>query len=722
MFPSMGLATLADRMTSRRDEGWAVTREETPRRFHVRRTVGIAVLSVVTIFLPLGPNRLWVSAAIISAGLATHAIHKLVPNRNVDGATQWTFVATALISSAIVPALLPAAALATATDLAGGSRTFTRKLNYLWVLVTAIGLFIIGLTADVPYWPAVFATFVVSIPGSIELGEWRSERTEIQRQRMQMLSKLGQAITWESHVATDELLWVDGPVKELLGIEPSELIEMVNHTDAISPLAGFRREGKDRIAGIRHADGTPRWFKINGQLRTRADGEEILYGVSVDITDIELARRHEQKRAEHDTLTGLANRAGLAKFLDGEAHRVGKAVLVADIDQFKDVNDSLGHIVGDRLISAVAGRLSNLASPDRLVARLGGDEFAVAVVGDSVEQVKAEAETLATELSEVLSDGFAVQEMELHITASIGMAAGGDLDWTELLRRADGVMYEAKREGVGFKWYDHLADSTAVEQIQLQADLTRGLEEEVVLYYQPLVSATSHQIVGVESLARWVHPERGLIFPDTFLPIIEKSGMTARFDSHILQTAVAAASELATSGQTITVSVNLSPRSLWSPKLLMQLRELLSEHPLARERLIIEVTEQGLHNDFSRSLPLFESLRAMGVRLSLDDFGTGGSSLIRLRSLPFDEIKVDKSFVDGVPGEGIDATIVKSTIELANALGMSTVAEGVETIEQAEELAGMGCLKLQGWAFAKAMPLDELFETWVNVSEPELAK
>ena len=470
-----------------------------------------------------------------------------------------------------------------------------------------------------------------------------------------------------------------------------------------------------------HVDGTIRWFKVNGLMRTRADGAEILSGVSVDITDIELARRHEKQRAEHDALTGLANRAGLAKFLDDEAHRVGRAVLVADIDRFKDINDTLGHLVGDRLISAAAARLDRLTSHNRLVARLGGDEFAIAVVGDSFEQVDAEAEAIAVEVSRVLNDGFSVQDIELHISASIGIASGSDLDWPELLRRADGSMYEAKREASRYKWYDRDTDDDAIGQLRMQADLTKGLEDEIELHYQPVVCADSQQIIGVEALARWFNAERGQVFPDTFLPIIEKSGMMSRFDVHVLSTAVAAASEIAITDRPITVSVNLSPRSLLSPKLLVQLRELLAEHPLARERIVVEVTEQGLTNDFSRSLPVLESLRELGVRLSLDDFGTGGSSLIRLRSLPFDEIKIDRSFVNGVPGDGIDATIVKSTIELAGALGMSTVAEGVETLDQATALAAMGCTKLQGWAFSKAMPLDELFEEWINTQAPDFA-
>ena len=276
-------------------------------------------------------------------------------------------------------------------------------------------------------------------------------------------------------------------------------------------------------------------------------------------------------------------------------------------------------------------------------------------------------------------------------------------------------MYDAKRNNSGYTWYDHVADDNAADQLRLRGRLSRHLEDEIVLHYQPVVSADTHQMVGVEALARWMHPKRGLLAPDTFLPLVENSAMTPRFDRHVLKTAVEAASQLACSAEDITVSANLWPRSLWSPQLLGELRELLARHPLARERLVLEVTEQGLLADFSRSLPVLESLRDMGVRLSLDDFGTGGSSLIRLRSLPFDEIKIDRSFVSGVPGDDTDATIVKSTIELAEALGMRTVAEGVETLEQAALLSDMGCCSLQGWAFAAAMPLEELLATWVDV-------
>ena len=399
----MSLANFFHRVTSRQTEHWAVSREETPRRFHVRRTVGIAISAVVVMFLPLGANRIWASVAIMIAGFLIHAIHTRVPNRNVDGATQWVVIFTALWCAAILPALLPAAAVALAVDIAGSSRTFQRKLNYLFLAVAATGIAVIGFMAAVPSWVAIFTVFVIAIPGSVELAAWRSERTRIEQRRMALLSNLGQAITWESHLENDELLWVDGPVRELLGIAPSKLVELVNGSDDFSPLADFKGEGIEWVTQIPHVDGTPRWFRVNGQLRTRADGAQILYGVSVDITDLELARLHEQQRAEHDSLTGLSNREGLAEFLSENAERAARAVLVADIDRFKDINDTLGHIVGDRLICAVAARLDKLDSTNRIVARLGGDEFAIAVVADSFEQVSLEAETLVGELSKRLS-------------------------------------------------------------------------------------------------------------------------------------------------------------------------------------------------------------------------------------------------------------------------------------------------------------------------------
>lgn len=719
----MGLLHFVDQMTSRQEDIWTFTRAEIPRKFHITRTIAIIVLAVVALFLPVGEQRLWVSATLFISGVVLHTVYKKIPSRNLEGSTQWVILTTIVTCSAFAPVLLTSGMIATAAAISGRSHIFSRRLNYTWLGLAASAILVIGLVSSPPFWHATMIVLLASCPGAIELGDWLSKRDLIQRRRVSMLSELGQAVTWERDLDNDVVLSLSGPVQELLGMNEEAVVGQLNLDNNTTAMAKYRAEGDEWITKFRHADGSPRWFRVSGRRRTRADGATIQYGVAVDITELEVARRHEQDRAEHDDLTGLPNRFGLAQFLDDESDRVGRAVLVADMDRFKQINDTLGHLVGDGLIAAAASRLGQLATRERLVARLGGDEFAIAVVGDTAEAVDAEAETLALEITEILAQPFAVQDMELRVSVSTGIASGADLDWTELLRRADGAMYDAKRAGEGgHQWYDHASDDNAVEQLRMQSQLNKSLEDEIVLHYQPVVSATTHELVGVEALARWMHPELGLLCPDKFLTIIDNTGMTARFDRHILRTAVEAASELAASGRQINVSANLSPRSLWSPQLLVELRELLARHPLAHDRLVLEVTEQGLLTDFSRSLPILESLRDMGVRLSLDDFGTGGSSLIRLRSLPFDEIKIDRSFVNGVPGDGVDATIVESTIQLAAALGMNTVAEGVESMEQASALHEMGCRRLQGWAFAKAMPLDELVETWVNRHESALAE
>ena len=722
----MGVMHIADRATSRKEDMWSFTREEIPRKFHVTRTVAIVVLAAVALFLPLGMQRIGVSGTLFIAGIILHTFYKRLPSRNLEGATQWVILAAIFACAALAPMVLPAATIAAASAIAGRAHIFGRGLNYLWLALSAISIGAIGLISSPPMWHLALIVFVSSVPGAIELGDWVNKRDIVQRRRESMLTELGQAITWERNLDENTALSVHGPVQELLGMDEQGLLDVLNNEDVSLTQGQYRKDGNEWVTKLHHADGSPRWFRVHGRNRVRADGANILYGVSVDITELETARLSAQDKAEHDDLTGLANRAGLAQFLDDEQDRVGRAVLVADIDRFKEINDTLGHLVGDRLIAAAAARLAELASPTHLVARLGGDEFAIAIVGDTAESVDADAEAVAVQLTAILTQPFAVQDMELRISVSTGIASGAELDWSELLRRADGAMYDAKRAGGGHRWYDCASDDFSVEKLRLRSRLNTQLEDEVVLHYQPVVSATTQELVGVEALARWMHPEMGLLFPDTFLPMIENTGMTYRFDRHVLRTAVETASELATSGQIINVSANLSPRSLWSPQLLVELRELLAAHPLAHDRLVIEVTEKGFLTDFSRSIPILESLRDMGVRLSLDDFGTGGSSLIRLRSLPFDEIKVDRSFVDGVPGDGVDATIVRSTIELAAALGMNTVAEGVESIDQASALAEMGCRRLQGWVFAKAMPLDELYETWVTstntrIVEPDAA-
>ncbi len=698
---------MAETLTAIEDGNWTVSSAERPASLRVGQTIGLIFLSITATLLPLGPSKFAVAATILTVGVVSGVFERRLPNKNLDGSLLWLNTIGALVCATLLPVAIPLAAL-TIVGSTASFAIFQGRRMYLVLGVSIVWLGTAGYLAQTPLWYLVPVTILGMSTGLVEFSNWFRLRSALQRQRMELLTEVGGAFTWEYNVQADALVQVNGPTQTLLGRSNADLVSLLNTQAKENPSLSFvSYTGNTRK--IAHADGSDRWFKMKQKVRQRADGVDIAYGVAVDVTQIELARRRERKRAEIDVLTGLANRNGLAEFLDAQADRVGRAMLVLDLDRFKEVNDALGHLVGDQLIAATAQRLVKLSDERCFIARLGGDEFSYAVVGDDADEVDREAENLATEICVAMAASFAIDGLELTTSASVGIASGAGLDWPELLRRADGAMYEAKQSGQGYCWHDEKEDKGSGLKLERRVRLNRTLEDEIVLFYQPVVRAEDHQLVSVEALARWNHPSEGLLMPDAFLPLLEQGGLTARFDSHVVRMAIDCAVALAPfSSQPIQVSLNLNPRSLWSPVFVGELKALLQKNPMARGRIGIEVTEQGLLDEPDRLAPMLRSLVELDVGLSLDDFGTGASSLIRLRSLPFDTIKIDRSFVAGVPHDHTDSVIVQSTIKLAHDLGKNTVAEGVETLEQADALAAMGCTALQGWAFSPAVSMTDL--------------
>lgn len=686
---------------------WEVALEERPSRFFNSQLIALCVMSVVVLLLPLDGRRIVVSGILVSVVVAQTLIKRLVPPQYFDGSILWVSVAGALLCATVIPNLVPAAAVV----ILGIATTAVRDIGRTCHLITLLAAVWLGIVTSITPTPNAYLAVLamaLNAPSLIEYAVWLASRDEIQRLRQQMLSNSGHALNWEYSPGEKRLLAIKGPLGELLGLTEKEALEWFNGTHFRSGNGGATWEAleTESLVDLPHTDGSTKWFRNTAKMRIRADGEQILYGVAIDVTELEQARRREEERAQRDPLTGLANRDGFAHFLES-AGNGGRAVLVLDLDRFKDVNDSLGHLIGDKLIASVANRLMTFAAHNLCIARLGGDEFALAVVAADLETVNTTAERLALEIDAALKQPFAVGGAILNTSVSIGIASETDLEWTELLRRSDGAMYAAKRAGEGHRWFDESADAEFVDGVLRRAELQHGLEDQIVLHYQPVYDAGTRDIVSVEALARWEHPEHGLLGPSDFLPLIDAGELAARFDRQVLKNAIEAASTLATGPGDISVAANLRPTSLWRPELLDEIRSLLSAKPRAHGRLVLEVTE-GLLDDPERMLPSMKELRTMGVRVALDDFGTGASSLIRLRALPFDFIKIDRSFVSGVPDNPTDTTIVKSTIDLARDLGMRTVAEGVESLTTADTLTQLGCDQLQGWAFAKAMPLDQL--------------
>ncbi|MFD4609102.1 putative bifunctional diguanylate cyclase/phosphodiesterase [Streptomyces sp. NPDC058440] len=420
------------------------------------------------------------------------------------------------------------------------------------------------------------------------------------------------------------------------------------------------------------------------------------------------ARAEEQLR---DPLTGLPNRQWLLEriwtALD-DAERIGarSALMLIDLDRFRSVNDTLGHLAGDRLLLQIADRLRQALPRGAEAARLGGDEFAVLLpVADSTTSATRIARALVT----VLSSPLDLDGLTLVLEASAGVAVFPDhaQDAEGMLRRADVAMYQAKRDRTGVEVYESKRDSNTPDRLGLLGDLRRALDaHEVQLHYQPKVRFDG-QVAGLEALVRWVHPERGKVPPDEFIAIAESSGLMPHLTEYVLETALAQVARWRAQGLYVPVAVNVSPRDVHIPGFAGSVAARLARHGVPAGALQLEITEHVLLEDPQRAADTLHALTGHGVKMSLDDFGTGYSSLVHLRRLPVSELKIDRSFVARLAVDTEDAEIVRCTVDLAHSLGLLVVAEGVEDDETWERLRDLGCDAVQGWLVAAAMPPEE---------------
>jgi diguanylate cyclase (GGDEF)-like protein len=425
-----------------------------------------------------------------------------------------------------------------------------------------------------------------------------------------------------------------------------------------------------------------------------------------------------ERQAVYDALTGLPNRALLqqrAAAAIADAARSGSAVAVMllDLDHFKEINDTLGHRVGDKLLRAAGERLSEAVREIDVVARLGGDEFGILT---SCMTTADDAVVLAERLLAVLREPFFVDGVRLQTQASIGIAVcpehGSDVE--TLVQRADVALYTAKEERGCWSMYSPEADRYTPERLAMLGELRVGLETgQLVVFYQPKSDAKTGVVVGVEALARWQHPTRGLLPPDEFIPLAENTGLIGDLTFEVLRQALAQVRAWHRKGMRIGVSVNLSVRQLTDMNLPRDVAALLADFHLPASVLTLEVTETTIMADPSRTLNVLRMLADIGIDLSIDDFGTGYSSLAYLRRLQADELKIDKSFVMGMARNSNDAVIVRSTIELGHNLGLRMVAEGVEDAETWHLLRNLGCDIVQGYHLSRPLPPKQITE-WLN--------
>ena len=466
---------------------------------------------------------------------------------------------------------------------------------------------------------------------------------------------------------------------------------------------------QDELLAIKAVQEGAQDYLVKGRVDGAAIGRSITYAAERKALEMQMAHK-----AMHDGLTELPNRT---LFQDRLKHAVMRAkrhdsllgVMFIDLDGFKPINDGLGHDVGDLLLKALGRRLQEGLRASDTAARFGGDEFMVLCEDVADEQ---HVISIAERLQGAIAEPFMIDGHELSVSSSMGIvvSSGHDEGAESLVRNADAAMYRAKRQGVAYEVFDDGMRSRVRARARTESDLHRAIEErEFRLLYQPQVDLRSGHIVGLEALLRWDHPERGVVEPSEFLWLAEETGLITKIGEFALrQSCLQARAWGAHSGSPLQVSVNLSARQHRDPGLVDLVERILTETRTEPESLCLEITESVVVNDAESAGATLRALKGLGVKLSIDEFGTGHSSLGSLKRIPLDMLKVDRSFVSGLGTDTEDAAIVTAIINLAHSLGLATVADGVENKEQVDELRTLGCDVGQGFYFARPRPSDAI--------------
>jgi diguanylate cyclase (GGDEF)-like protein len=571
----------------------------------------------------------------------------------------------------------------------------------------------------------------------------RTREVRADRERLAEAQRIARIGSWEWDLQT-EVLTSSAELRRLIGFEegpqpatPDELLAHVLPEDrplaqraaaeAVESIGPFGFEVRAQPPGEEL-----RWLAVRGRVETDKSGTPVrLVGTCQDVTDSKRAEEQSgtlmaelAHQALHDALTGLPNRALLLDRLDqalAQSERTGSAVAVLflDLDRFKLVNDSRGHAAGDQLLVRVAERLRQVVRPADTVARFGGDEFVV-ICQDA--GVVGHAMHVADRVADAFRSPFPLGADDMFLNVSIGIATSdGRTSPAELLRNADAAMYQAKELGRGrCEFFDETMRTEAAARLDLQTALHWAItRQEMQVYYQPVVNLRTGVPVGVEALARWAHPTKGIVGPADFVKLAEEAGLIVPIDVSVLQQATMQCARwpAGPSGIALNVSANLSIHHLRHPDLLDHVRSVLDRSGLDPSSLCLELTESVLLEDVDRHMRTLLELRALGVRLAIDDFGTGFSSLTYLKRFPVDAVKIDRSFVAGLGTDVSDTAIVRSVIDLAHALSLQVVAEGVEQPEQLDALQSLGCDVAQGYLFAPPLPTEDLLP-WLAGHRP----
>ncbi|HEY3240290.1 MAG TPA: EAL domain-containing protein [Acidimicrobiia bacterium] len=587
-------------------------------------------------------------------------------------------------------------------------------------------------------WAVIHGLFVLGASAAAivnwQLNESALAAVERAKQRLGEAQRLAHLGSWEWDIAADCVTWSD-ELYRVFGLDRDELLATYDIRERVHP------DDRDRIEGvigeaiqkresfsfdhrIVRPDGDVRWLQCLGNVISDDAGEPVkLIGSAQDVTERKRAEEALAHQALHDALTGLANRALFQDRLEHALARQDRdgtlsAVLFLDLDDFKTVNDGLGHAAGDLLLVAVAERLGVCLRTSDTAARLGGDEFAILLEG---LHHSAEALCAVGRIMDMLREPFSIEGSLLAVTGSIGIAvAGPGDDPGQLLRHADVAMYRAKAEGKNrFCLFEAGMHEEVVQRLELRAELQQAVETgQLVNHYQPLVDLATGDIVGVEALVRWCHPERGLLAPAAFMAIAEETGLVVPMGLAVLREACDQAREWQALRPGLEVNVNLSVRQLQDAGLVDEVARCLESTGLDPACLTLEITESVLLADDATAARSLGQLKELGVGIALDDFGTGYSSLSHLERFPVDILKIDKRFVQDLD-DGEAPAITRAILGLGGMLGLKVVAEGIERPEQLEALRALGCRWGQGYLFSR--PLSSEATTALLERSPILA-
>jgi diguanylate cyclase (GGDEF)-like protein len=573
---------------------------------------------------------------------------------------------------------------------------------------------------------ALIVMLCIILPTVFLVSEWVRRRERESRQRFIDLLTGLDAIVWEGDPSAMRRTWVSPQCRDLLRLDQRALVERWSsyvHPEDREREARLRYEGianeRDFAIDFRMIGGDGQVIFVRDNIRVERDasGRPVrMRGVIVDVTRQQEAEATVRKQAQYDGLTGLPNRALFneqlrVRLAEAAEHDHGVAVLLLDLNGFKEVNDTLGHAVGDQLLQAIAGRLAAYVPQRAIVARLGGDEFGICVSRADATAALRTAEAVAS----CLAPPITIDDMTIQAGASTGIAlypADGE-DPAELLRRADAAMYEAKHSGRTHCFAKSEDDGTNVRRLQLLGELRASIASgEFRLFHQPKLDLRTGRVVGTEGLIRWQHRNFGLLTPAEFIELSEVSGLIQPLTRWVIEQGVQQVAQWRELGFELAVALNLSVRNFFDQGLPTFIDELLNTYEVPGHLIVLEITEREVMADRALARTALNTFRALGVKIAVDDFGTGFSSLSQLQQLPIDEIKVDASFVRNMLTNKQDEVIVRSIIDLGHNLGLEVVAEGAETPAQLHALRNLGADRVQGYVINPPLPSEE-FTRWL---------